>query len=168
MIVRLEQGSEDCLVEVPIRLPLIEVERLLRIVDRSRRSGEIPASSSDGSDTAPENLATLARFLASARRRRDAAFPGIEFGEPAWDMLLDLYVQHVEGRKVSVSSLCTAAAVPPTTALRWIETLTNAGQFIRSPDPLDGRRVHVSLAPTLISAIELYLTDVRRRATTAL
>ena len=79
-------------------------------------------------------------------------------------MLLDLYVQHVEGHKVSVTSLCTAAAVPPTTALRWIDAMAGAGHFVRKPDPQDGRRVHISLAPSLIDAVESYLADMRQRA----
>ena len=42
-------------------------------------------------------------------------------------MLLDLLAARLERERVSVSSLCIAAAVPPTTALRWIRTLTDKG-----------------------------------------
>ncbi|MDH7639230.1 MarR family winged helix-turn-helix transcriptional regulator [Sphingomonas oryzagri] len=158
----------DCLVEIPVRLSLAEAERITRIVDRARRTGM--ASSAPEPDRAPDtaSLAAFARFLLTLRRRRDAAFPTIEFGEPAWDMLLDLYVQHVEGRKVSVSSLCAAASVPATTALRWIEVMVRHGHFTRSPDPDDRRRVHVALSPATIDGIEVFLADTRQRAMTDL
>ena len=37
------------------------------------------------------------------------------FGEPAWDILLDLYIANVENKPVSVSSACIGSAAPPTT-----------------------------------------------------
>jgi DNA-binding MarR family transcriptional regulator len=49
--------------------------------------------------------------------------------------------------RVPVSSLCIAADVPPTTALRWLKTLVQQGLFVRRADPHDGRRVFVELAP---------------------
>src|SRR5690606_24209072 len=61
------------------------------------------------------------------RRLRDEFLPGDLFADPAWDMLLDLFAARLEQERVSVSSLCIASAVPPTTALRWIRTLTEKG-----------------------------------------
>jgi hypothetical protein len=163
MATAIENAGEDCLVEVPIRLSLVEVDRLVRVVDRAKRSGMMDA---DGASVAatPERLAAFARFLLAARRRRDGVFPNVEFGEPAWDMLLDLYVQHVEGRQVCVSSLCTAAAVPATTALRWIDMMVREDIFVRQPDPADGRRVHVRLNGSVVDTLEAYLGDMRDRA----
>jgi len=160
-------NGDDCLVEVPIRLSLAEIERLIRMVDRARRS-DIMSSPLPTAEVSSERLATFARFILAMRRHRENVFPLVEFGEPAWDMLLDLYVQHVEGHKVSVSSLCTAAAVPPTTALRWMDAMVGRGHFIRSHDPNDGRRVHVGLSPAMISGIESFLVDMRHRALAAL
>jgi DNA-binding MarR family transcriptional regulator len=164
----IEQRGDECLVEVPIRLPLAEIERLTRIVDRARQSGMVPTVPQTVSDAASEKLATFAHFMINARRRRDTMFVGIEFGEPAWDMLLDLYIQHVRRRRVAVSSLCTAAAVPATTALRWIDVMVRDGHFVRQRDPQDGRRVHVSLSANLVDTIESYLSDMRQRAVAAL
>src|SRR3546814_4614981 len=61
-------------------------------------------------------------------------------------MLLDLMAAHLSGQRVSVSSLCIAAAVPATTALRWIRALTAHGLFLRQADPSDGRRVFIALS----------------------
>lgn len=82
-----------------------------------------------------------------ARRLRDQFFGTGLFEDPAWDMLLDLFAADLEGAQVSVSSLCIAAAVAPTTALRWIGRLTEAGLFERLPDPADRRRAFLTLSP---------------------
>jgi hypothetical protein len=164
MTVVADAPNEDYLVEVPIRLSLAELERLTRVIDRARRSGMMLPSDDTPPDVTPDQLAAFAGWILTMRRRRADALPFVEFGEPAWDMLLDLYVQHVECHNVSVSNLCTAAAVPTTTALRWIEVMVSAGHFVRRPDPRDGRRVHVSLAPAVIDMLERYLTDIRQRA----
>ena len=48
-----------------------------------------------------------ARAAYATRRRRSTIFGDSElFGEPAWDILLDLYIAHVEDTPVSVSSCC--------------------------------------------------------------
>jgi hypothetical protein len=79
------------------------------------------------------------------RRSRRRCFPTDIFGEPAWDMMLDLFIAGGEGKLVSVSSLCLASDVPPTTALRWISILEREAILARDPDARDGRRVHLSL-----------------------
>lgn len=89
--------------------------------------------------------ARIVRDRIRHRRQREQFFAADLFADPAWDMLLDLYAAHYEGRGVSVTSLCIAAAVPPTTALRWIKALTDLGLFERSNDPRDGRRVYVNI-----------------------
>ena len=68
------------------------------------------------------------------------------FADPAWDILLDLAASRLEGRSVSVSSLCIAAAVPPTTALRWIRMMTDQQLLERRADRADARRMFVDIA----------------------
>jgi len=160
--------SADCLVEVQVRLPLAEVRRLTRIVEKTADADPVSFGTPGRIGDTPENLAAYARLILQARRKRDTFFAGIEFGEPAWDMLLDLYVAHCEGANVSISSLAAASAVPQTTAMRWIETMVAKGHFTRCPDRVDGRRTNVILHPRLIDTIERYLTDMRRRAVATL
>ncbi len=116
--------------------------------------------------TAPAQLFTAPisphqiRQIIRERRLRDAYFVGELFADPAWDMLLDLYAARLEHLRVSVSSLCIAAAVPATTALRWIRTMTDAGILERTEDPHDGRRIHVALSARSEAAMHQYFARV--------
>jgi len=116
----------------------------------------------------PRIEAAFVRSIIRARRLRDQFFRGGLFADPAWDMLLDLMAARLEGNRVAVSSLCIAAAVPATTALRWIKALTDRGLFIRSADPQDGRRVYIELSDDAARALTAYLRAVQRIATPAI
>jgi hypothetical protein len=108
--------------------------------------------------------AATVRDVLRARRLRDRFFGAGLFEDPAWDMLLDLYAARMEGVRVSVSSLCIAAAVAPTTALRWITRLTERRLLARMPDPRDRRRVFIGLTDEAVSAMHGHLaalTDAR-------
>lgn len=94
------------------------------------------------------------------RRLREQFLPHELFSDPAWDMLLDLYAARLEKRRVSVSSLCIAAAVPSTTALRWIKNMTDAGIFERQDDPMDGRRIFVTLSNKTAEAMKKYCSAI--------
>lgn len=100
------------------------------------------------------------RQVIRARRLRARYFDEELFADPAWDMLLDLLQAEIAQHRVPVSSLCIAAAVPATTALRWIKTMTDTGIFQRRADPHDGRRVFVELAPSASDAMRRYFGEV--------
>ena len=96
------------------------------------------------------------REIIKKRRLRERYFDAGLFADPAWDILLDLKAAHVEGQNVSVSSLCIAAAVPPTTALRWITAMTESGMLIRRLDPDDARRVFIELSDETHAKLDDY------------
>ncbi len=97
--------------------------------------------------------ARLVRRLIAARRVRDALLPPGLFGDPVWDMLLDLTAARLESRLVAVSSLCIAACVPTTTALRAIKALCDSGLLERCTDPADGRRTYITLSEPILKAM---------------
>ncbi len=101
--------------------------------------------------------AQRARRIIAERRRRERTLGSELFADPAWDMLLDLYAAYHERRNVSVSSLCIASAVPATTALRWIKTMTDKGLFMRSADAHDGRRIYLHIADHVLEAMDEFL-----------
>jgi DNA-binding MarR family transcriptional regulator/ActR/RegA family two-component response regulator len=102
------------------------------------------------------------RALLRARRLREQYLAADLFADPAWDMILDLMAARLTGKRVSVSSLCIAAAVPPTTALRWIRQLTERGVFARIDDPADGRRVFIELTEAATESVAGWTQAVRR------
>lgn len=108
------------------------------------------------------SLRLRAASLYAQRRARDRAFGEIAsfFNEPAWDILLDLFVAEGEGKQVSVSSACIAACVPPTTGLRWIRYLTEAGFVEERVDTGDRRRRLLRLAPGSTRMMRAYLTSL--------
>ncbi|MEO8548121.1 MAG: MarR family transcriptional regulator, partial [Sphingomicrobium sp.] len=92
---------------------------------------EQPAAVGDVPQVSAETLRSVIR----ARRLRSRYFEEDMFADPAWDMLLDLLQAELAQLRVPVSSLCIAAAVPATTALRWLKTMTQQGMFVRRADP---------------------------------
>lgn len=109
----------------------------------------------------PQVTAAAIRQIVRARRLRDRHLGDGLFEDPAWDMILDLYAAHLERAQVSVSSLCIAAHVAPTTALRWIARLSDAGIFERRPDPFDRRRAFMSLSDAGLAGMHRYVATVR-------
>lgn len=110
-------------------------------------------------DTAPS--AAEVRAVIRMRRLRDRFFDRDLFADPAWDMLLDLMAARIERVQVAVSSLCIAACVPPTTALRWIKAMTDSGLFDRIADPDDGRRIFIRLSDNAASNMSRYFAALR-------
>ncbi|MGY6551805.1 MAG: MarR family transcriptional regulator [Erythrobacter sp.] len=122
-----------------------------------RAEGERDERSAE--EAKPAALGKLARHAYWLRRQRATIFGCAElFGEPAWDILLDLYIAHAEGKAVSVSSACIGSASPPTTGLRWLGVLSDEGLITRQNDASDHRRVMISLTDRGIAAMERFLT----------
>jgi DNA-binding MarR family transcriptional regulator len=119
----------------------------------------VPVEAAPGGDLPPLSAETV-RSVIRARRLRARYFSEELFADPAWDMLLDLLQAEIAHLRVPVSSLCIAAAVPATTALRWLKTMVSQGIFIRRADPHDGRRVFVELAADASGALRRYFAEV--------
>lgn len=137
-----------------------QIDRLQAQLDELRSKLDRSFAEPKGAPASPASASVKA--VIRARRRRDATFGEGLFADPAWDILLELYAASLVQRRVPTSDLCKAAAVPATTALRWIEKLHRLGWIARHPDPLDARRVFVALTPTATAAMQSYLEEVER------
>jgi DNA-binding MarR family transcriptional regulator len=102
----------------------------------------------------------LVKEILRMRRRREQAFGGGLFGEPAWDILLELYAAEHARQRLSVSSACYASGVPSTTALRWVRKLEKDGWIQRVKDPSDGRRSWVVLTEVASDAMRGFLSSL--------
>nr|WP_232367435.1 MarR family transcriptional regulator [Altererythrobacter lutimaris] len=175
--------------QLPNRDDLIQLSEQLQALanelQSSQQTGEANSHSAGKGPTLPENAAelvsrrsdshkpgdeqsqflTLARARYDARRKRASVFDNEElFGEPAWDILLDLYIAHAEGKAVSVSSACIGSASPPTTGLRWLGVLQEVGLLEREHDVRDQRRVLVRLSEQGVQRMEAYFRDALDQA----
>jgi DNA-binding MarR family transcriptional regulator len=166
---------------VPLRVSDIaadrNAERLRQLSDEVSRIAATLARLSTGPTPAPPAVieapsaadvpavaVETVRSVMRARRLRARYFSEELFADPAWDMLLDLLEAEIAQLRVPVSSLCIAAAVPATTALRWLKTMVSQGLFVRRQDPHDGRRVFVELAPETSNALRRYFAEVGKVA----
>jgi Winged helix DNA-binding domain len=106
----------------------------------------------------------LVRRIIRQRQLRARYFDGDLFADPAWDMLLDLTAARAEHKRVSVTSLCIASGVPPTTALRWIGQMTEVGLFHRVEDESDRRRALIALSDKAADAMARYFAELGTQA----
>lgn len=109
----------------------------------------------------------LVRRIVRERQARARYFDGDMFADPAWDILLDLTAARAEHVRVSVTSLCIASGVPPTTALRWIGQMTEAGLLQRVEDDADRRRAFIALTDKAADAMARYFADLGQVAAKA-
>jgi DNA-binding MarR family transcriptional regulator len=138
-----------------------EMARIASTLSRLSTGPGVPAvKTSEANIAAAPVEGHVVRAVIRARRQRERFFAEELFADPSWDMLLDLLQAEIAQLRVPVSSLCIAAAVPATTALRWIKTMTEQGMFVRRADPNDGRRVFVELAPATSEAMHRYFAEV--------
>ncbi len=180
-----ELGEEDRLMLLRLTEQVGRIaERIERIEDspRGRISGEgafrfespAPAYTGPENGEAAERLVRatrpqlpdprLVRKIIRQRQLRARFFDGDLFADPAWDMLLDLTAARVEHTRVSVTSLCIASGVPPTTALRWIGQMTDAGLLQRVEDETDRRRAFITLTDKAIDAMARYFAELGKAA----
>jgi hypothetical protein len=153
----------------------LDAERLLQLSDEVGRIAgtlaRLSASSAEAEEAEAEQSARATgepmpevspdtvHAVIRARRLRDRYFQPDLFADPAWDVLLDLLLAEILHRRVSVSSACMAAAVPATTALRWLNLMVRKGLIVRRADPLDGRRIFVELAPDASLSLRRFFVE---------
>lgn len=131
---------------------------------------EAPKRTFKGGDEAVERLTRatrpplpdprLVRRIIRQRQLRARFFDGDLFADPAWDILLDLTAARAEHTRVSVTSLCIASGVPPTTALRWISQMVDAGLLQRVEDEIDRRRAFITLTDQAADAMARYFAEL--------
>lgn len=132
--------------QIPARAERIERQTRKLIEDAERaaamHSGDLP---------------DFARQILTGRKERDRYFDPILFSNPAWDILLTLYVADAEGRSVTVLDSCTASIVPQSVALRWLGYLKQEEMVIEIPDPARPRRTLICLSNQARLTISSYL-----------
>ena len=141
---------------------LADLVRIERQLEELRR--KFPGELSPANDDAQQRDAHhAAQEVLRVRRRRDKVFPNELFGEPAWDMLLELFLAECAGKRLSVTGACHASRVAVTTALRWVVKLESGGWVHRLADERDARRYWLVLTPHTSSSMRALLEDTGKR-----
>lgn len=108
-----------------------------------------------------EHVAAAHRLYRERRARLQSFSQSFAiFGEPGWDILLEIYLADTVGRAMCVGTACLAADVAQTTGLRWLAKLERIGLVTREDDPRDGRRGLVMLTPSGRAEMERYLARI--------
>jgi|tagenome__1003787_1003787.scaffolds.fasta_scaffold20965414_2 hypothetical protein len=108
----------------------------------------------------PHVLLKRIRWLIDARRKRASYIDPDLFGEPAWDILLDLLRAELSYERSSVASTCSAACVPPSTGLRWLNALEQRGLVLRQGDWRNANSSFLVLSPETSDALRRYFIEV--------
>jgi DNA-binding MarR family transcriptional regulator len=104
-------------------------------------------------------LARIRRHL-SNRRLRTSYLNRAIFGEPAWDMLLVLYITESAGGRQSVRRLADWVGTPVSTTLRWINYLAKERLVQKEAHPNDRRMVFVTLLDKGRELLESYFSSI--------
>lgn len=117
-------------------------------------------SGASGHDAADARALRNAEMTFQRRSLRNEMLGGSEhFGEPAWDILLDLFIHEAKGRHLSMSALCVTAAIPTSSAMKLIQRMCDDGILERSPDMADGRRSFITIAPAVADRLRAYFAE---------
>jgi len=143
-----------------LRQAIEAISRRLAELESGREASSGAPASLGFSD---EKLATIAMSMYRARRYRTSHFDAELFADPAWDMLLDLFINKVRGVRVSTVSLCLSAHVPSTTALRWIRVLEKQGLLHRHRAPDDHRLKLIELSQEGYRRMRRYISQAATR-----
>lgn len=107
------------------------------------------------------NPAAVAEALLEDRKRRARIFNSGMFGEPAWDILLTLYVMDKSGPRLTIGRLTQMVGYAPTTVLRWLEYLDDQELIRRQEHPGDARTSFITLTDKARNALTLYLSELQ-------
>ena len=103
------------------------------------------------------DLTEFARLILAGRKQRDLYFDSMLFSNPAWDILLNLYLADGEGRQVDVIESCAASTVPQGVSLRWLGYLKQEEMVVEAPDPARPRHTMIRLTDQTRMAVSAYL-----------
>ena len=141
------------------RQDVLEARRLLGLIAAADNLRfEQPEIRRPTENPSNEDLERRARAILRQRRRRQDIFGKAMFSEPAWDMLLSLYLLHGKVRQ-TVSRLALVVDASKSTALRWMEYLEAQHWIRKDSHPTDRRATFVELTAKGKEAIELYLSE---------
>lgn len=126
-------------------------------------SPETPPSRAEQTVPTDHELLTVLRTLKRTSDQRSEFFDQTIFGDPCWDILLELTAARIQGQPVPVSSACNATHLPFSTALRYIRRLVDLGMIKRWQDPNDRRRDLLDVEDAAFHSMKALIGNMRRK-----
>lgn len=147
--------------DVPIKLTRAQLEKMLRAVASDVDDVKVQSSPAETGNALTAMAVKKAQDLIEITKRRSRLVSVANlFADPAWFILLDLFVRQHSGLQTSVSSACHASFSPVTTALRHLAILTERKIIEREYDSVDQRRIFLRLTEEASAEIQrTLLTD---------
>lgn len=125
---------------------MMETARQQRLTPTSRDA--MQGAREDPDHVKSQALVRRAMAIVATRAKRNALFASDDiFADPAWDILLHIYIASHGKRETSIKCASIAAKVPTSTAQRVIRRLVKLKLLKRSIDPNDTRRSFLTLEP---------------------
>lgn len=109
-----------------------------------------------------DELISRARAVLHARRLRARHFNRAMFSEPAWDILLLLYLADSSEGRQTIGQLAELVETPLTTVLRWVGYLEKERLVERQDHPTDRRIVFIRLTNSGRSGLDAFLDEMPR------
>lgn len=135
-------------------------------IDADERRTNQNEGTADDDCSAECTLIDAALGILKRRRQRIEEF-GVElFGEPAWEILLELYIREKSGASSTTAHVEVGLTVAASTAGRWLQHLEQEGLVALAPHPLHERTEFIELTSRAKEALERYLAVVGATAHT--
>lgn len=116
---------------------------------------------------APADMDRVERAIRAAQKalrdrqvRSDFVGNAEMFGEPAWDILLDLFIRQAQDENVSIKAACLSPATRASTLLRWLNVLVDNGLLVCENDPSDQKQRLIRLTAAGYEGMLRYLDSI--------
>ncbi len=137
--------------------PLLRADGMDPIALRTRRLIEdvTAAAACHGAD-----LTEFAGQVLAGRRQRSRFFDPALFSNPAWDILLSLFVARGEGRAAATIEELGIADIPRSVILRWLQYLRGEAMVLLVGQTDRPQHARWQLADTAAASIDAYLASL--------
>jgi DNA-binding MarR family transcriptional regulator len=149
--IRLKDAAADEARPVSIELGATEVAALKRVLESFEDGHSKPEAARE---TDARKFA--ARIIFETRKARSRLFPASMFSDPAWDMLIALYIAE---EAPAAADLARSISASVTTAMRWIEILETHKFIVREQSPTDRRAHAIRLTEQARNKLDSLLSD---------
>lgn len=132
------------------------IRLLSMLLDATTRSPPGAESRNSGEPERSKLRARASELLKISRLRREHFAPSM-FGEPAWEILMTLYLNDA---RFTVTRLGEYTGLPVTTTVRWVNYLEKEKLIARNPHPTDMRMAVIELTTKGRERLDRYFSEI--------